>query len=62
MAKINQELTEYSRSYELINQRTIKTYNDENKMWVTMEFNDEKNNEIQHFKEILRQNFIDSFS
>ena len=62
MAKIDQVLTEHSHSYEIINQRTIKTYNDENKMWVTMKFNDEKNNEIQHFKEILRQNFIDSFT
>lgn len=62
MARLNQELKEHFRSYEIINQRTIKTYNDENKMWVTMEFNDQTNNEIYHFKEILRQNFIDSFS
>lgn len=63
MAKNNQETMLHSR-YKIINQRTIKTYNDENKMRVTMEFSndDEQKNGVYHFKEILRQNFIDSFS
>ncbi|GGJ67616.1 hypothetical protein [Virgibacillus salexigens] len=64
MAKILQEMMGHSDSYEMINERTIKKYNHENKMWVTMKFNDEKNNDdgINRFKELLRQNFIDSFS
>lgn len=62
MFKNDQETMLHSR-YEIINQRTIKTYNKANKMRVTMEFdNDEENDGVYHFKEILRQNFIDSFS
>lgn len=53
-----------SPSYEMVDERTIKTYNNENKMWVTMKFSNEENNHdgINHLKEILRENFIDSFS
>lgn len=64
MAKKIQEMMGHPDSYEMINERTIKKYNHENKMWVTMKFNNEENNAdgINHFKELLRQNFIDSFS
>ncbi|MGN8648407.1 hypothetical protein ACTNEO_20410 [Gracilibacillus sp. HCP3S3_G5_1] len=57
--KANKTIKIGNDEYEVIDDNTLRRYNKNTKMWVTLRFNNKDNTEnIERFKNTLRRNFI----